>query len=267
MKILYEDHDILVVWKEAGLAVQSRKPLEKDLESLLLTHLTQKTEGEGSPGNQIDLPGSKPGKRIDKTTGKPMTQMEKAAGKQGNQLGLTGRKPGVQAEKTTGKPDLHIINRLDQPVEGFVLFALNKKAAANLTRQLTEGKIEKTYRAEVTGPIPKGEDTLVDYLVKDARTNTSRVADPKTHGAKRSVLSYRKVSENELEIHLMTGRHHQIRVQLANAGMPILGDRKYGTPNPAYRGRLMLTASGLAFAHPQTGKRMEFSDDRIPKSE
>lgn len=203
MEILYQDNDILIVWKPAGLAVQSKNPLEADLESLLLTRLSQ----------------------------------ENAAG---------------------AKPELHIINRLDQPVEGLVLFALNKKAAAALTRQLTEGKIEKIYRTKVAGPIPKDEDTLVDYLLKDARTNTSRVVAPGTPKAKRSVLSYKKLSENELEITLVTGRHHQIRVQLAHAGMPILGDRKYGCQNPEYKDRLMLTAAKISFIHPRTGRRMEF---------
>lgn len=206
MEILYRDKDILVVRKEAGLAVQSRNSLSKDLESMLLASLMT----EDASGN---------------------------------------------------RPDLHVINRLDQPVEGLVLFALSKKAAANLTRQLTEGKIEKIYRAEITGTIPKDEDTLTDYLVKDGRTNTSRVVSAKTPNAKRAVLSYKKMSDTTLEIQLMTGRHHQIRVQLANAGMPIRGDRKYGTPDPAYRGRLMLTACRLAFAHPRTGRRMEFSVD------
>lgn len=203
MRILYKDKDIMVVHKEAGLAVQSRSATQKDLESILRTALKQ--------------------------------------------------------ENPTSKTELYIINRLDQPVEGLVLFALNKKAAADLTRQLNNGTIEKTYRAIVQGQIPREEDTLTDYLIRDGRSNMSRIVPEKTPGAKRAVLSYKKLSDHELFIVLKTGRHHQIRVQLQGAGMPILGDRKYGQSDPEYRGRLMLTACRLAFRHPGTGKRMEFT--------
>ena len=165
----------------------------------------------------------------------------------------------IKKNKGQQKPELHVINRLDQPVEGLVLFAKNKKAAAGLTRQLTEGKIEKIYRAEITGQIPKDEDILTDYLLKDGRTNTSRVVAQGTPKSKQAVLSYKKLSDSDLEIRLMTGRHHQIRVQLSNAGMPIKGDRKYGRPDPDYHGRLMLTACRLSFIHPGTGKLMELS--------
>ena len=165
----------------------------------------------------------------------------------------------MKNSKDRRKPELHVINRLDQPVEGLVLFATNKKTAAGLTRQLTEGKIEKIYRAEVTGQIPKEEDILTDYLLKDGRTNMSKVVAQGTPGSKQAVLSYKKLSDSELEIRLMTGRHHQIRVQLSNAGIPIKGDRKYGRPDPDYHGRLMLTACRLAFIHPVTGKHMELS--------
>ena len=203
MRILYKDKDIMVVHKEAGLAVQSRSATQKDLESILLT--LQKQENPSS------------------------------------------------------KAELHIINRLDQPVEGLVLCALNRNAAADLTRQQKSGIIEKNYRATVQGQIPKKEDTLTDYLIRDGRSNMSRIVPEKTPGAKRAVLSYKKLSDHELFIVLKTGRHHQIRVQLAGAGMPILGDRKYGLPDAAYRGRLMLTACRIAFKHPGTGKRMEFT--------
>ena len=151
-------------------------------------------------------------------------------------------------------------------MEGLVLFAKNKKAAAGLTRQLTEGKIDKIYRAEVTGMIPEEEDILTDYLLKDGRTNTSRVVAQGTPKSKQAVLSYKRLSDSELEIRLMTGRHHQIRVQLAHAGMPIRGDRKYGKPDPEYRGRLMLTACRLAFTHPGTGRRVEFTSGRCERS-
>jgi 23S rRNA pseudouridine1911/1915/1917 synthase len=204
MNILYEDDEIIVVFKEAGLAVQSRSALQMDLESMLLRRLAQGDDR---------------------------------------------------------RPELHVVHRIDQPVDGIVLFAKNKKAAADLTRQLTDGSMKKIYRAEVAGTIPSESGILEDFLVKDGRRNMSSVVrDPKSNpGAKRAKLSYRKIGENSLEIELFTGRHHQIRVQLAHAGMPIVGDRKYGGP-PAER--LMLTAYRLCFRNPDSRKFMEIVTDK-----
>ncbi len=172
---------------------------------------------------------------------------------------LAGEKRG------NGRPELYVIHRIDQPVDGIVLFAKNKKAAADLTRQLTDGSMKKIYRAEVAGTIPSESGILEDFLVKDGRRNMSSVVrDPKSNpGAKRAKLSYRKIGENSLEIELFTGRHHQIRVQLAHAGMPIVGDRKYGGP-PAER--LMLTAYRLNFINPESRKLMEIKIDKNENS-
>jgi len=206
MKILYEDDEIIVVYKEAGLAVQSRSAGQMDLESMLLRHLAR---GDGS------------------------------------------------------RPELYVVHRIDQPVEGLVLFAKTKEAAADLTCQLTDGRMQKIYKARVEGQVPKEEDTLEDYLVRDAGNVTRVVPKPKNpskgrSAPKKAVLHYRKVGDSELLIELFTGRHHQIRIQLANAGMPIIGDRKYGKLDPSYRGRLMLTAWKLVFVHPKTKKRVTF---------
>ena len=126
-----------------------------------------------------------------------------------------------------------VINRLDQPVEGLVLIAKNEKAAAILSRQLTENKIEKYYTATVYGHLQEKEGTLEDYLVKDGRTNLSRVSSKNDKQAKKAVLEYKVTESDEMtdtvQIHLITGRHHQIRVQFSNAGFPLLGDRKYGS--------------------------------------
>lgn len=205
MKILYEDDEIIVVYKEAGLPVQSRSALQMDLESMLLRRLSQ---GDGS------------------------------------------------------RPELYVVHRIDQPVEGLVLFAKTKEAAADLTCQLTDGRMKKIYKARVEGQVPK-EDTLEDYLVRDAGNVTRVVPKPKNpskgrNAPKKAVLHYRKIDDSELLIELFTGRHHQIRAQLANAGMPIIGDRKYGKPDPSYRGRLMLTAWKLTFVHPKTKKSVTF---------
>ena len=206
MRILYEDRSLIAVYKEPGLAVQTKKVTEKDLESILLTYLAGEQKGDG-------------------------------------------------------RPELYVIHRIDQPVDGIVLFAKNKKTAADLTRQLTDGRMKKIYRAEVSGTIQSETGCLEDFLVKDSRRNMSFVVqDPKSNpGAKKAKLSYRKISENTLEIELFTGRHHQIRVQLAHAGMPIVGDRKYGGP-PAER--LMLTAYRLNFINPDNRKIMEIVIDK-----
>ena len=163
-----------------------------------------------------------------------------------------------------GEPYLGIVHRLDQPVEGVMVFAKNQKAAAALSKQVTDGTMKKHYLALVCGKPSKKEGTLVDYLQKDGRTNTSKVVQKGVKDAKRSELKYRVLEEREetslLEIELLTGRHHQIRVQMANAGWPLYGDTKY---NPAFAEatgyvQTALCAYKLSFVHPKTGKRMEF---------
>ena len=164
-------------------------------------------------------------------------------------------------------PYLAVINRLDQPVSGLVLFALNKQAATKLSDDLTKGRIDKYYKAEVLGEFEQKEGVLEDMIYKDGKTNMSfRVdeKDPRYKDAKKAVLEYREVSPGNLEIKLITGRHHQIRVQLANAGHPLLGDTKYGTDESreetSKRGikELKLQAYKLEINHPRTGERMEF---------
>ena len=156
-------------------------------------------------------------------------------------------------------PYLGLVNRLDQPVEGILLIALNEKAAADLSRQVADHiHMEKWYQALVCGKPSEKSGTLVDYLLKDGRTNMSRVVPEGTKGSKRSELRYEVLESWEdkslLKIRLLTGRHHQIRVQLAHAGLPIVGDAKYGTAG----GQLRLCSFKTAFCHPRTGKRMEF---------
>ena len=117
--------------------------------------------------------------------------------------------------------------------------------------------------ALVDGCPSKETDTLVNYLVKDSKSNTSRVCDHHTHGAKEARLSYRihskEAEQTLLEVTLDTGRHHQIRVQLAHMGCPIVGDAKYN-PNAQKKGwqEIKLCAYRLAFRHPITGTPLEF---------
>lgn len=167
------------------------------------------------------------------------------------------------AQKNPGKvPYIGVIHRLDQPVEGVLVFALDKKAAAGLNQQMAAGKITKTYLAVVSGRCEQKQGILEDWMKKDGKTNTSSVVAQGTQGAKKARLSYEVLEEQEsaslVRIHLETGRHHQIRVQMSHAGMPLLGDRKYN-PQEQFDGQLALCSAELAFIHPTTGKKMHFS--------
>ncbi len=164
-------------------------------------------------------------------------------------------------------PYLAAINRLDQPVGGLVLFALNKKAAAKLSDDLSKGRIDKYYKAEVFGEFEIKEGTLEDYLYKDSKINMSfaiKENDPRFKEGKKAILEYREETPGILVIKLITGRHHQIRVQLSNAGHPILGDTKYGSNESKTEsekrgiGELKLKAFRLIINHPKTDERKEF---------
>ena len=265
LKILYEDDAIIAVGKPAGLAVQTKNFAEEDLESLLRKYM---------------------------------------AGK--NASSLNRNKMGAGRDFSPAP-----IHRLDQPVQGVVLFAKTKEAAAELNRQMANRQMEKIYEAVIYGSfaevlthqiefpekeeskqpkkspekeeskqpkdIPEKEESkqpkefspvkgvLKDVLYRDGRTNTSRVVTPEEkefQEGKEAVLYYEETAPGVLRIRLESGRHHQIRVQLAHAGHPILGDLKYATKESMEetrkRGihRLQLTASELTFIHPVTKKKM-----------
>ena len=205
--ILFEDKEIIVCRKPAGIAVQNARIGAMDLESSLKNYLAMQDGG---------------GRRI---------------------------------------PYLAVIHRLDQPVEGILVFGKTPEAAKSLSAQITAGK-----QAEAG----KKEKVLEDYLKKDGKSNTSSVVNAHTPGAKKARLSYEVLGEAVdaisgkkkwlLRIHLDTGRHHQIRVQMAHAGMPLAGDRKYGagTNVTIGAGSLALCAASLTFFHPVTGKVMKF---------
>ena len=204
------------------------------------------------------------------------------------------------AKKNPGKmPYLGIVHRLDQPVEGLLVFAKTKKAAEDLTTQLGKGTLKKEYLAVVCGKVPENTGRLVDYLIKvngmavvkdaadaqikdaadaqvknaaDAKTEkdvdaqTEKAAGPQ---AKKAVLTYTKKAETEkftlLAVQIETGRFHQIRAQLSHAGFPILGDEKYGSEeskelSPEKKIRFTaLCAASLSFRYPVTGKTMAFT--------
>lgn len=228
-ELLYEDAELLVCHKPAGMATQSARVGTMDVENFLKNHIYRTTKKQ---------------------------------------------------------PYLAVIHRLDQPVEGILVFAKTPDAAKKLNHQLQRHQFRKDYRALVSGTVPKENDTLTDYLVKDAKTNTSAVCTEHTPGAKKAVLKYHIVSDpadtqtgsvtseasqreallsayTQLEIHLQTGRHHQIRVQLAHLGCPILGDIKYDPEQErtvfSDRRQIALCAFHLEFRHPKTKKQMSFT--------
>lgn len=186
--IVYEDDDICVCHKPSGVLTQSDRGFSQDMVSALMTY---------------------------------------------------ERKKGVKA------PFIAPVNRLDRPVEGLVLYAKNSRSAAALTGQITSGEVDKCYYAvvNITGGNSMEDmqkklhdremTTLEDYLLKDSKTNMSKVVPENTQGAKKAVIEYQVLDMDTdgkrafLKVKLHTGRHHQIRVQLANAGLPILDDAKY----------------------------------------
>ena len=234
-EIIYEDSHVLVVYKPGGFAVQTARPGEQDVVSELKNYL-YRTRG--------------------------------------------GRAAGPQAQE----PYLGVVHRLDQPVEGLLVFGKNRKAAAALTAQLQKTQsgemFHKCYYAAAWGLPPAPEGELVDYLLK-GRDGRAVIGEPSS-GAKKAGLRYRilgketraeKLPSEALsagkavvlaDIRLLTGRFHQIRVQMAHAGLPLLGDRKYGSQEScALSARagvrnVALCAYSLEFLHPVQGRQMHF---------
>lgn len=147
-----------------------------------------------------------------------------------------------------------LVHRIDRPVSGCVLYAKTSKALSRLTRMVKERQIEKTYWAVVRNLPSHHSATLEHYLVKNENLNKSFVVDPSRPEAKKAVLDYRLLEQgntfNLLEIKLHTGRHHQIRAQLAAIGCPIAGDLKYGDTRSLASGAIALHAYSLRFVHP-----------------
>lgn len=154
-----------------------------------------------------------------------------------------------------GNVFLGIVHRLDRPVGGAMVFARTSKAAARLSEQVRRRSFSKTYLAVLDGVPQAAEERLVDWLVKDAGTNTTRVVAAGTPGAKQSALDYRVLETSEggslVQVELETGRPHQIRVQFASRNLPLVGDRRYGTPAAiAKSATVALWCWRLAFEHP-----------------
>ena len=217
MQVVYEDNHIIIVAKQSGEIVQG-----------------------------------------DKTGDMPLSDMVKAYIKE------RYHKPG--------EVFLGVVHRLDRPVAGIVVFARTSKALSRLNRMFSEGQVHKTYWAVVDGlpqrakdstiqiPAPIGQEptVLTHWLVRNEQQNKSYAYDHEVPRSKKAVLSCRVLAHSDryqlVEVQLMTGRHHQIRCQLAKIGFPIKGDLKYGARRSNADGSISLVARSIAFTHPVSGK-------------
>lgn len=238
-RILYEDPDLVVVHKIPGIDSQSSSSFRPDMVSLLKNYYSAK-------------------------------------------------------EPSSGIPYIGVVHRLDQPVEGLLVYGRNPEASAKLSKLIESRQVTKIYYALVHGTPSFEETKLCDLLETDRRTHRARVVSMPGKDAKKAELSFRNVSGTALSderleerrrafgeeqssvvrIRLGTGRFHQIRVQMMHAGFPVVGDRRYAgesgiSPEQIRKGEeicpnVALIAMELSFAHPVTGKKMEFSLRKKP---
>ncbi len=162
-----------------------------------------------------------------------------------------------------GNVFLGVVHRLDRPVSGLVVFAKTSKALARLNEMFRNGEVKKIYWAIVKQRPEVEEGELMHYLVRNEKQNKSYAYDREVKNSKKAVLHYRLIgcSQNYslLEVELKTGRHHQIRCQLAKIGCPIKGDLKYGFPRSNPDGSISLVARRISFIHPVSKKPIELT--------
>lgn len=153
-----------------------------------------------------------------------------------------------------GNVFIGVTHRLDRPVSGLVVFAKTSKALSRLNEMFKNSEVKKTYWAIVKQTPPETEGELVNFLVRNEKQNKSYAYDTERPGSKKAVLHYRLIACSDnyslLEVDLKTGRHHQIRCQLAKMGCPIKGDLKYGFPRSNPDGSICLHARRVRFVHP-----------------
>ena len=153
-----------------------------------------------------------------------------------------------------GNGFIGVTHRLDRPVSGLVVFAKTSKALSRLNAMFQTKEVKKTYWAIVTAAPPQEEGELMHYLVRNEKQNKSYAYDRERPESKRAILHYRLLAHSErywlLEVDLQTGRHHQIRCQLAKMGCPIKGDLKYGAPRSNPDASICLHARQIRFIHP-----------------
>lgn len=160
-----------------------------------------------------------------------------------------------------GNVFIGVTHRLDRPVSGLVVFAKTGKALSRLNEMFRNGEVKKTYWAVVKNRPPQEEGELVHYMVRNEKQNKSYAYDREKPGSKKAILHYRLIGYSQnyylLEIDLKTGRHHQIRCQLAKAGCPIKGDLKYGASRSNPDGSICLHARNIRFVHPVSKELIE----------
>lgn len=181
----------------------------------------------------------------------------------------TGDKPLVDVVKDYIKEKYHkpgnvflgVVHRLDRPVSGLVVFARTSKALTRLNEMFRTKEVHKTYWAIVGNRPAAPEGELIHWLVRNERQNKSYAYDKEVQGSKKAILDYRLIGQSDryflLEINLKTGRHHQIRCQLAKMGCPIKGDLKYGAPRSNPDGSICLHARRITFIHPVSKKEID----------
>ncbi|MCF0218747.1 MAG: RluA family pseudouridine synthase [Muribaculaceae bacterium] len=199
-----------------------------------------------------------------------------------NHLMVVNKAPGeiVQGDKTGDRPlseilkdwlkekyakpgnvFLGVVHRLDRPVGGVVVFAKTSKALTRLNEMFRTGKVEKTYWVLSRHRPPKEEDRLVSHIRTVERTNKSYALSAPQADTKEAVLNYRYLASSDryhlIEVHLETGRKHQIRVQLSSIGCPVKGDLKYGDKRSNPDGSISLLARRIRFVHPVSGKEID----------
>lgn len=165
-----------------------------------------------------------------------------------------------------GEVFLGVTHRLDRPVSGLVMFARTSKALSRLNKMFQDGEIHKTYWALVKNEPPKAEDDLVHWLVRNEKQNKSYAYDKEVPNSKKALLHYKVIGRTEsyflVEVDLKTGRHHQIRCQLAKIGCPIKGDLKYGAKRSNPDGGISLQAHAMNFIHPVSKKEISVETSR-----
>ncbi len=158
---------------------------------------------------------------------------------------------------------LGVVHRLDRPTSGIIVFAKTSKALSRLNDSFKNRETQKTYWAVVKNQPPKTEDRLTHFLTRNSKNNTSKAHLKEVVDSKKAVLDYRIIKKLDnyyaLEIDLHTGRHHQIRAQLAAIGCPIKGDLKYGFPRSNSDGGIHLHARRLTIVHPVLKEKMTFT--------
>ena len=222
MEVVYEDNHIIIVYKQNGEIVQGDKTGDRPLSDIVKQYIKEKYQ---KPGDVF----------------------------------------------------LGVVHRLDRPVSGLVVFARTSKALTRLNKMFAEGAVHKTYwaivereKGKVTGsePLPpqyesgpKRMTTVEHWLTRNEKQNKSYAHDREVPGAKKAILQYRLIGRSErydlLEIQLLTGRHHQIRCQLAAMGFPIKGDLKYGARRSNPDGSISLLSHKVSFSHPVSKELIE----------